>query len=48
MSRRCGQTMTEYGVIGASLGLVAVAALALLGNNLSDLFDAMLSKPKPV
>lgn len=48
MSRRFGQSMTEYGLIGASLGLVAVAALALLGNNLSGLFDAMLSKPKPV
>jgi pilus assembly protein Flp/PilA len=34
-----GATMIEYGLIAALVSVVAIAALGLMGNNLSTMYD---------
>jgi pilus assembly protein Flp/PilA len=34
-----GQTLVEYGLIVALISIVAIAALALVGTNVSEVFD---------
>ena len=37
--REEGQTMAEYGLLIALVAIVVIAAITLLGNNLSDAFN---------
>ncbi len=36
-----GQGMVEYGLIIALVAVVVIAAISLLGNNISDLFNGV-------
>ena len=39
-----GATAVEYGLMVALIAVVIIAAVTLLGNNLSSLFDTIASK----
>lgn len=44
-SRKAGQSLTEYGVIGGAVFAVVLISLSPLGHNVADLFSKMVSPP---
>jgi pilus assembly protein Flp/PilA len=44
LGREEGQTMAEYGILIAVIAIIVVVAAALLGTNLSTLFNSTAGK----
>jgi hypothetical protein len=45
LSKRVGQALTEYGIIGGAVFAVVLVSLSPLGHNIGDLFSNMVSPP---
>jgi pilus assembly protein Flp/PilA len=44
LARQEGQTMAEYGLLIALIAIVVIAAVTLLGNNLTSAFSTIADK----
>lgn len=44
-SRKMGQALTEYGLIGGTVFAIVLVSLSPLGHNIADLFSSMVSPP---
>ena len=44
LNRECGATAVEYGLMVALIAVVIIAAVTLLGNNLSTTFNNVASQ----